>query len=91
MAALIEKATGVAPFFVGKPNPLMIRSALNHLGLHSENTVMIGDRMDTDIVSGVETGLETVLVLTGVTRREEVARYPYQPTHIVDSVADLEL
>ena len=90
MAALIEKATGVAPFFVGKPNPLMIRSALNHLGLHSENTVMVGDRMDTDIVSGVETGLETVLVLSGVTRREDVARYPYQPTWILESVADLE-
>lgn len=90
MAALIEKATGVAPFFVGKPNPLMIRSALNHLGLHSENTVMVGDRMDTDIVSGVETGLETVLVLSGVTRREDVARYPYQPTRILESVADLE-
>ena len=90
MAALIEKATGVAPFFVGKPNPLMIRSALNHLGLHSENTVMVGDRMDTDIVSGVETGLETVLVLSGVTRRENVARYPYQPTWILESVADLE-
>jgi len=89
MAALIERATGVSPFFVGKPNPLMIRSALNHLGLHSETTVMIGDRMDTDIVSGVETGLETILVLTGVTRREDVARYPYQPTLVLDSVDDI--
>ena len=67
----------------------MIRSALNHLGLHSETTVMIGDRMDTDIVSGVETGLETILVLTGVTRREDVARYPYQPTVVLDSVDDI--
>lgn len=89
MAALIERATGVAPFFVGKPNPLMIRTALNHLGLHSETTVMIGDRMDTDIVAGVEAGLETILVLSGVTRREDVARFPYQPTRVLDSVADI--
>jgi 5'-nucleotidase len=90
MAALIEKATGVSPFFVGKPNPLMMRTALNYLGVHSENTVMIGDRMDTDMVAGVESGMETVLVLSGVTRREEVQRYPYQPTRIVDSVADIQ-
>jgi len=90
LAALVEKATGIAPFFVGKPNPLMMRMALNHLGVHSENTVMIGDRMDTDIVAGVESGMETVLVLTGVTRREDVRRYPYRPTRIVESVADLE-
>ncbi|MBM3122484.1 MAG: HAD family hydrolase [Chloroflexi bacterium] len=89
MAALIERATGVSPFFVGKPNPLMIRTALNHLGLHSENTTMVGDRMDTDIVAGVEAGLETILVLTGVTRREDVARYPYQPTHVLESVAEI--
>jgi 5'-nucleotidase len=89
MAALIEKATGVSPFFVGKPNPLMMRTALNYLGVHSENTVMIGDRMDTDMVAGVESGMETVLVLSGVTRREDVQRYPYQPTHIVDSVAQI--
>ncbi len=90
MAALIEKASGTSPFFVGKPNPLMMRSAINYLGVHSENTVMIGDRMDTDIVAGVESGMETVLVLSGVTRREEVCRYPYQPTHIVESVAEIE-
>jgi NagD protein len=90
MAALIEKATGVRPFFVGKPNPLMMRTALNYLGVHSENTVMIGDRMDTDMVAGVESGMETVLVLSGVTRREEVQRYPYQPTRIVESVAEIE-
>jgi NagD protein len=89
MAALIERATGLSPFFVGKPNPLMIRSALNHLGLHSETTVMVGDRMDTDIVAGVEAGLETILVLSGVTRREDVARFPYQPTHVLESVDDI--
>jgi NagD protein len=90
MAALIEKATGTSPFFVGKPNPLMMRTAINYLGVHSEDTVMIGDRMDTDIVAGVESGMETVLVLSGVTRREEVCRYPYQPTHVVESVAEIE-
>jgi NagD protein len=67
-----------------------MRTALNYLGVHSENTVMIGDRMDTDIVAGVESGMETILVLSGVTRREQVARYPYQPTHIVESVAEIE-
>jgi NagD protein len=89
VAALITKATGVAPYFVGKPNPLMMRSALNTVGGHSESTAMIGDRMDTDIVSGMEAGLETVLVLTGVTTREMVDRFPYRPSRIVDSVADL--
>jgi NagD protein len=89
MAALIESASGFSPFFVGKPNPLMMRTALNYLGVHSEDTVMVGDRMDTDIIAGVEAGMETILVLTGVTRREGVSRYPYQPTHIVESVADI--
>jgi NagD protein len=90
MAALIEKATGVSPFFVGKPNPLMMRTALNYLGVHSENTVMIGDRMDTDVVAGVESGMETILVLSGLTSREEVARFPYQPTRIATSVAEID-
>ena len=90
MAALVETASGVSPFFVGKPNPLMMRTALNYLDVHSEDTVMVGDRMETDIIAGVESGMETILVLTGVTGREDVARYPYQPTHIVDSVADIE-
>lgn len=69
----------------------MMRTALNFLGVHSENTIMIGDRMETDIVAGVESGLETILVLTGVTSREEVARFPYQPTYIVNSVADIKI
>jgi NagD protein len=90
MAALIEKATGKAPFYVGKPNPLMMRSALNYLDVHSEDTAMVGDRMDTDIVSGVESGMKTILVLTGVTRREEIERYPYCPTWVLDSVAEIE-
>jgi len=91
MAALIEKATSRAPFFVGKPNPLMIRSALNFLDVHSEDTVMVGDRMDTDIVAGVESGMRTILVLTGVATRQDVDLYPYCPTWILDSVADIQL
>jgi NagD protein len=89
VAALISRATGVDPYFVGKPNPLMMRSALNALGAHSESTTMIGDRMDTDIVAGLEAGLETILVLSGVTRRDETERFTYRPSRIVDSVADL--
>jgi len=89
VAALISRATGVEPYFVGKQNPLMIRSALNALDAHSESTAMIGDRMDTDVVAGLEAGLETILVLTGMTARAEAERYPYLPSRIVDSVADL--
>jgi NagD protein len=89
VAALITKATGVEPYFVGKPNPLMMRTALNRLEAHSETTAMIGDRMDTDIVSGLEAGMETILVLSGVTTRAETERFPYRPSRIVDSVADL--
>ncbi len=88
-AALIERASGRRPYFVGKPNPLMMRSALNALGEHSENTIMVGDRMDTDVIAGMEAGMETVLVLSGVTQRDEVERYPYRPTRILNSVADL--
>jgi NagD protein len=90
MAALIEKATGVSPFFIGKPNPLMMRTALNYLGVHSENTVMIGDRMETDMVAGVESGMETILVLSGVTRLDDMDRFPYQPQRIAVSVAEID-
>ena len=89
VAALISRATGVDPYFVGKPNPLMMRSALNALDAHSESAAMIGDRMDTDIVSGLEAGMETILVLTGVTTREEAERHPFRASRVVDSVADL--
>jgi NagD protein len=88
-AALISRATGVAPYYVGKPNPLMMRSALNALDAHSEYTAMIGDRMDTDVVSGLEAGLEAILVLTGVTSRADAERHPYLPSRIVESVAEL--
>jgi NagD protein len=87
VAALITAATGVRPYFVGKPNPLMMRSALNAIDAHSETTVMVGDRMDTDVIAGIEAGLRTVLVLTGSTRAEEVERFPYRPTRVVDSIA----
>ncbi len=89
VAALISKATGVEPYFVGKPNPLMMRSALNAIDAHSETTAMVGDRMDTDVVSGLEAGLETVLVLSGATTLAEAERFPYRASRIVDSVADL--
>ena len=89
VAALITRATGTLPYFVGKPNPLMMRSALNAIEAHSETTVMVGDRMDTDMIAGIEAGLRTVLVLTGSTRSEEVSRFPYRPTRVLDSIADV--
>ena len=91
VAALISAATGIQPYYIGKPNPLIMRTALRTLDAHSEDSVMVGDRMDTDIIVGTQSGLETILVLTGVTRREDVARYPYRPTHIVESVAAIEV
>ncbi len=88
VAAMITKATGRTPYFVGKPNPMMFRSALNRIEAHSENTVMVGDRMDTDVVAGIEAGLETILVLTGSTRPADIERYPYRPSRVLDSIAD---
>jgi len=89
VAALMTRATGVEPYYVGKPNPLMMRAALNRLQAHSETTVMIGDRMDTDIVAGLEAGMRTVLVLTGIMTADEIERFPYRPHRVVASVADL--
>ena len=89
IAALITKATGMDPYVVGKPNPMMFRSAMNKIGAHSENTGMIGDRMDTDIVAGIEAGLHTILVLTGISDQAEIERYPFRPDEIINSVADL--
>lgn len=91
LAALIQSATNKAPFFVGKPNPLMMRNALNYLGWHSRNTVIVGDRMDTDIVAGTMSGLETILVLSGVSSRADVENFAFRPTHIVESVRDIQL
>ncbi len=86
---MISRASGVEPYFVGKPNPLMMRSALNAIDAHSESTAMIGDRMDTDVVAGLEAGLHTILVLTGVTTREQAERFPYRPSRIAESVGEL--
>ncbi|MBZ9557891.1 MULTISPECIES: HAD-IIA family hydrolase [unclassified Modicisalibacter] len=89
VAALITAATKREPYYVGKPNPMMFRSAMNKLGAHSERTGMIGDRMDTDVIAGIEAGLHTILVLSGISSREDVERYPFRPREILDSVADL--
>ncbi|WP_327236478.1 HAD-IIA family hydrolase [Streptomyces sp. NBC_01317] len=89
VAALITKATGKDPYFAGKPNPLMMRTGLNAIGAHSETSAMIGDRMDTDVLAGLEAGMETFLVLTGVTTPAEIDRYPFRPSSVVDSIADL--
>ncbi|NYF09410.1 NagD protein [Leifsonia sp. AK011] len=89
VAALITKATGREPYVVGKPNPMMFRSAMNKIGAHSENTGMIGDRMDTDIVAGIEAGLHTILVLTGISDQAEINRYPFRPDEVLTSVAEL--
>jgi NagD protein len=89
VAALITKATGKDPYIVGKPNPMMFRSAMRKIKAHSESTAMIGDRMDTDIVAGIEAGLHTILVRTGISDDAEIAKYPFRPTEILASVADL--
>lgn len=89
VAALITRATGVDPYFVGKPNPVMMREGLNKLKAHSESSAMIGDRMDTDVKCGIEAGLETILVTTGITQAADVERFPYRPSRIVKSIADL--
>ena len=89
LIAPIEMATGVQAYFCGKPNPLMMRTGLRILGCHSEDAVMIGDRMDTDVISGLETGMSTVLVLSGVSNRETVTKFGYRPTMILDGVGDI--
>lgn len=91
MAALIEAATGKAPLYIGKPNPLMMRSALNHLGVHSEDSYMIGDNMRTDILAGISAGMETVLVMTGVTKQSDVSNFPYRPKYVFDSVGNIKI
>jgi NagD protein len=89
VAALITKATGKEPYIVGKPNPMMFRSAMNKINAHSESTGMIGDRMDTDVVAGIEAGLHTILVLTGIADDTEIAKYPFRPNEILNSIGDL--
>ncbi|WP_448074188.1 HAD-IIA family hydrolase [Georgenia yuyongxinii] len=89
VAALITKATGRTPYFIGKPNPVMIRAALNRIEAHSETTAMVGDRMDTDVLAGMEAGLHTFLVLTGSTGAHDVEKYPFRPSEVRQSIADL--
>jgi NagD protein len=89
VAALITRATGAEPYYVGKPNPLMMRSALNRLQAHSETAAMVGDRMDTDVIAGLEAGMHTVLVLTGSTAAQDTDRFPYRPARVAQSIADL--
>jgi NagD protein len=89
VAALITAATGRTPYYVGKPNPLMMRSALNRLDAHSETSVMIGDRMDTDMISGLEAGMRTILVLSGSTPADKVDSFPFTPTRVHNSIEDV--
>lgn len=89
VAEMIRKASDFEPYFIGKPNPIFFRTALNKLGTHSETTAMVGDRMDTDIRAGLEAGVETFLVMTGISTRESVDKFPYRPSHVVDSIKDL--
>ena len=89
LVAPIELATGKKAYFMGKPNPLMMRTGLHLLGVHSEEAAMVGDRMDTDVIAGMESGLATVLVLSGCTSRTDVNDYPYRPTYILNGVGDI--
>lgn len=89
IAALITKATGYEPYIVGKPNPMMFRTAMNKIDAHSRHTAMIGDRMDTDVVAGIEAGLHTILVLSGIADEVEVQKYPFRPAEILPSVQSL--
>lgn len=89
LIAPIEIATGRKAYFVGKPNPLMLRHGLRKLDCHSADIAFIGDRMDTDIIAGIESNVDTVLVLSGVTAREDIDNYPYRPKYVLDGVGDL--
>ena len=89
LVAPIEIATGKKAYFVGKPNPLMLRHGLNKLGCHSADIAFIGDRMDTDIIAGIESNVDTVLVLSGVTAREDIGNFPYRPKYVLDGVGDI--
>jgi NagD protein len=89
LIAPIELATGKKAYFVGKPNPLMMRHGVRRLNSHREDTAIIGDRMDTDIQAGVESEIETILVLSGVTRLETISQFPYQPRHVLEGVFEI--
>lgn len=89
LIAPIEMATGTQAYFCGKPNPLMMRTGLRLLSCHSNEAVMVGDRMDTDVISGMESGMSTVLVLSGVSSRETLRTYAYRPTVVLNGVGDI--
>lgn len=89
LVAPVELATGRKAYFMGKPNPLMMRTGLHLLGVHSEEAAMVGDRMDTDVIAGMESGLATVLVLSGCTSRADINDYPYRPTYILNGVGEI--
>jgi NagD protein len=89
IVSLIEAATGIKAFSVGKPSPVMMRSARKELGMATSETIMIGDTMETDILGGVQMGYRTALVLTGTTKREDLAKYAFQPDLVLESIADL--
>lgn len=91
LCAPIEKITGRQPFYVGKPSPWIIRAALNKLQAHSEETVIVGDNLRTDILAGFQAGLETILVLTGVSTLDDIETMPFRPSHIFPSVADINI
>lgn len=89
LVAPIQLVTGAHPYFVGKPNPLMMRTALRRLRAHSGDTFMVGDRMDTDVIAGTEAGMQTILVLTGVTKREDISTYAFRPHYVFDTAGDI--
>lgn len=89
VAAMITAATGKVPYYVGKPNPVMLRMGLNRIDAHSEETALVGDRMDTDILAGMEAGLDTHLVLTGSTAREDIANFAFRPLHVHNGIGDV--
>jgi NagD protein len=89
LVAPIEIVSGKKAYYIGKPNPLMMRIALKKLGLQRIDTIVIGDRMDTDVRCGLEAEIDTLLVLSGITSRKEIDRYPYRPQYILDGIIDL--
>lgn len=89
LVAPVELSTGKEAYFLGKPNPLMMRTGKKLLDCHSEDAIIIGDRMDTDIISGIQSTIDTILVMTGVTKREDLADFPYRPTYVLDSVGQI--
>ena len=91
LCAPIERITGKMPFYMGKPSAWMMRAALNRLDVHSENTMIVGDNMSTDILAGIQSGMETILVLSGVSQEKDLDMFPYRPSHIFPNVAAIDI